>query len=134
LLEALAPFAVDSELDGQSRRTDMNTLITTSEEPVSARTAVPQIAPAQAVSLRAAPLRAASMFGKPQNFWPQNREASLNWLALGLLLAAWNAVDGGDDRVARRRPDSLRGYLAVSVRAVQHSADRFDDANREGDL
>ena len=107
----------------------MNTLTTSSEEPVSVRTAASQIAPAQAVSPGAG-----SMFGKPQKFWLQNREASLNWLALGLLLAAWNAADGGGDRGARRRPDSLRGYVAVSVRAVQHSADRYDDVNREGDL
>ena len=39
----------------------------------------------------------------------QRREASLNWLALGLLLAAWNASD--DDSAARtsRRPAALRG-------------------------
>ena len=29
----------------------------------------------------------------PSGFWSQRREASLNWLALGLLLAAWNAAD-----------------------------------------
>jgi hypothetical protein len=29
----------------------------------------------------------------PREFWSRHREASLNWLALGLLLAAWNASD-----------------------------------------
>ncbi|MDP9011248.1 MAG: hypothetical protein M3O41_01070 [Pseudomonadota bacterium] len=54
-----------------------------------------------------------------RTIWLQHREASLNWLALGLLLAAWNAADG-EEPGARPRPDSLRGYAAVSVRAVQH--------------
>jgi hypothetical protein len=51
-------------------------------------------------------------------------EASLNWLALGLLLAAWNAAgsdaaNAPDGAAARpRRPEALRGYSYVSVRAV----------------
>jgi hypothetical protein len=57
-----------------------------------------------------------------QTFWSQHREASLNWLALGLLLAAWNAADDSDAR-ARSRPESLRGYSYVSVRALQRSAE-----------
>jgi hypothetical protein len=28
-----------------------------------------------------------------RRFWSEHGEASLNWLALGLLLAAWNATD-----------------------------------------
>jgi hypothetical protein len=55
-----------------------------------------------------------------QNWWVQHREASLNWLALGVLLAAWNASDNDTSR-ARRRPEALRGYSAVSVRAVQRA-------------
>jgi hypothetical protein len=51
-------------------------------------------------------------------WWSQHREASLNWLALGLLLAAWNASDNEVATVARRRPESLRGYSHVSVRAA----------------
>lgn len=51
-----------------------------------------------------------------QTWWSQHREASLNWLALGLLLAAWNASD--DDGAARARPGALRGYSYVSVRAA----------------
>lgn len=39
----------------------------------------------------------------------------MNWLALGILLAAWNASDN-DQTVSR--PDTLRGYASVSVRAV----------------
>jgi len=53
----------------------------------------------------------------PKNaWWSQHREASLNWLALGLLLAAWNASDNDSAR-ALRRPEALRGYASVSVRA-----------------
>ena len=29
----------------------------------------------------------------PRRFWAEHREASLNWLALGILLAAWNATN-----------------------------------------
>jgi hypothetical protein len=46
------------------------------------------------------------------------REASLNWLALGLLLAAWNAADNDTAAQPRRRPEALRGYSSVSVRAA----------------
>jgi hypothetical protein len=45
----------------------------------------------------------------------------MNWLALGLLLAAWNAADNGAAAEAKRRPESLRAYAYVSVRA-QRSA------------
>jgi hypothetical protein len=55
------------------------------------------------------------------SFWCSNREASLNWLALGLLLAAWNATSE-EVRAAPRRPEALRGYSYVSVRAAQRSA------------
>jgi hypothetical protein len=60
-------------------------------------------------------------------FWSSRREASLNWLALGLLLAAWNASDNDAGVTVRapevrrseaRRPESLRGYAFVSVRAA----------------
>ena len=56
-------------------------------------------------------------------WWSQHREASLNWLALGLLLAAWNASDS-DAPAERRRPQALRWYPSVSVRAAAlYSAD-----------
>jgi len=42
-------------------------------------------------------------------------ERRLNWLALGLLLAAWNAADDGLPRLAR--PAALQAYERVSVRA-----------------
>lgn len=61
-------------------------------------------------------------FAAPRRFWSQHREASLNWLALGLLLAAWNASDNDAAQSARRRPESLRGYSYVSVRAAQRAA------------
>jgi len=57
----------------------------------------------------------------PDRLWSQRREASLNWLALGLLLAAWNSADNDASRAARR-PEKLRGYSYVSVRAVTQRA------------
>jgi hypothetical protein len=58
------------------------------------------------------------------NVCPLQREGSLNWLALGLLLAAWNAADDAP-AVKARRPDSLRGYTQVSVRAAQRAGANF---------
>ena len=50
-------------------------------------------------------------FGMPSDALAQRREASLNWLALGLLLAAWNAVGrpSSTGPQPRARPESLRG-------------------------
>jgi hypothetical protein len=49
--------------------------------------------------------------------WASHRENALNWLALGLLLAAWNSAD--DSPVNKEpRPAALRGYDTVSVRAL----------------
>jgi hypothetical protein len=59
--------------------------------------------------------------GLPDQLWSQHREAALNWLAFGLLLAAWNAADDGV--AAQRRPESLRGYAQVSVRAIARAGD-----------
>ena len=60
-------------------------------------------------------------------WWPQHREVSLNWVALGLLLAAWNSADSDGNGLPRqipRRPEALRGYAAVSVRAATlHAAE-----------
>jgi hypothetical protein len=61
-------------------------------------------------------LSANTSFGSPAALWTQRREATLNWLALGLLLAAWNAAD--DSGSPRRRPDSLRAFPHVTVRAM----------------
>lgn len=66
------------------------------------------------------------------SFWTSRREASLNWLALGLLLAAWNASDNEPGPNSRRRPEALsrpealRGYAHVSARAANRliAADR----------
>ena len=52
------------------------------------------------------------------SLWSARREASLNWLALGLLLAAWNAADNDAASNPRRRPEALRSYPYVSVRAA----------------
>jgi hypothetical protein len=58
----------------------------------------------------------------PAAHWSPRREAALNWLALGLLLAAWNATsrDAGANMV--RRPEMLRGYEYVSPRAAMRAA------------
>jgi hypothetical protein len=58
------------------------------------------------------------MFEGSQTYWSSQREASRNWIALGLLLAAWNASDNDLAGSIRRRPESLRGYSQVSVRAT----------------
>jgi hypothetical protein len=55
------------------------------------------------------------------SFWSTRREASLNWLALGLLLAAWNATDNDTAAEVRGRPEALRGYSHVSVRAAHRA-------------
>ncbi len=62
------------------------------------------------------PLGRRQRSGFPAEFWSLDRETSLNWLALGLLLAAWNAAD--DRHSAPTRPQQLRGYSYVSVRAA----------------
>jgi hypothetical protein len=58
----------------------------------------------------------------PGAFWTLRREATLNWLALGLLLAAWNASDNDASSNAAtastRRPEALRSYTHVTVRAA----------------
>jgi hypothetical protein len=49
-----------------------------------------------------------------REFWSKHREASLNWLALGLLLAAWNAADNGTQEVVQ--PTNLaKGHKTVNV-------------------
>jgi hypothetical protein len=52
------------------------------------------------------------------SFWTLRREATLNWLALGMLLAAWNASDHDAASKGRPRPEALRGYSHISVRAA----------------
>jgi hypothetical protein len=47
---------------------------------------------------------------------------SLNWLALGVLLAAWNASENDPTVPVVRRPEALRGYHCVSVRAAQRAS------------
>ena len=67
---------------------------------------------------------AAGRSGATETWWAQRREASLNWLALGVLLAAWNASNNDAEQVWRR-PPALRGYSTVSVRAATlHSVRR----------
>ena len=65
--------------------------------------------------------------GRKETWWSQHREASLNWLAFGVLLAAWNAADNGTatSGSALRRPQALRGYSSVSVRAATLHAEEL---------
>ena len=58
--------------------------------------------------------------GLPSVLWTQRREATLNWLALGLLLAAWNAAD--DSGAQPPRPNSLRAHSYVTVRTMTRIA------------
>ena len=58
--------------------------------------------------------------GHKGTWWSEHQEATMNWLALGVLLAAWNASDS-DAVHPRQRPEALRGYPSVSVRAVQRT-------------
>jgi hypothetical protein len=67
------------------------------------------------------PTQYAALGAARGGFWTLHREATLNWLALGLLLAAWNAVDNKPAPDVRRRPEALRGYGYVSVRAAQRA-------------
>jgi len=58
--------------------------------------------------------------------WTLRKEASLNWLALGLLLAAWNATYNDvptQEAAPAPRPNSLGAYPYVSVRAMQRMRD-----------
>ena len=63
-------------------------------------------------------------------WWWQHREASLNWLALGLLLAAWNAADNDAAHPGRGRPQALRAYPYVSVRAAAMHAATLPNGSR----
>lgn len=54
------------------------------------------------------------------SFWSQHKEASLNWIAFGLLLAAWNAAGNAPSPVAPARPSGLRAHPFFSVRAAIH--------------
>jgi len=57
----------------------------------------------------------------PRQFWSAHREASLNWLALGLLLAAWNASGGDADASPGAGPgvqtasNLVKGHKSVNV-------------------
>jgi hypothetical protein len=63
---------------------------------------------------------ASSFDAKSRSLSSATRESALNWLALGLLLAAWNSVEDAPAQ-AQPRPATLRGYDTVSVRALQRT-------------
>jgi len=48
-----------------------------------------------------------------RQFWSKHREASLNWLALGLLLAAWNAADE-ETQVPSTATNFAKGHKTVN--------------------
>ncbi len=50
----------------------------------------------------------------PRRFWAKHRESTLNWLALGLLLAAWNAADGDGAAAAPRDAKPSKGHKSVN--------------------
>jgi hypothetical protein len=62
-------------------------------------------------------------YGLEHSWWMQHREATLNWLALGMLLAAWNATEE-DTLQFPQRPETLRGHAYVSVRAATLNCER----------
>jgi hypothetical protein len=51
----------------------------------------------------------------PRQFWSAHREATLNWLALGLLLAAWNATDNDASRQLPAQANLVKGHKSVNV-------------------
>jgi hypothetical protein len=61
------------------------------------------------------------LMGSRGSFWTLHREATLNWLALGMLLAAWNTTDSESRVSSSQRPQALRGYAQVSVRAANRA-------------
>jgi hypothetical protein len=50
----------------------------------------------------------------PREFWSRHREASLNWLALGLLLAAWNASDNEPQSDTSAPVHHAKGHKTVN--------------------
>ena len=53
--------------------------------------------------------------------WSEYRDSSLSWLAIGVLLAAWNACDDDPPPAIGPRPGVLREYPVVSRRALESS-------------
>ncbi len=53
--------------------------------------------------------------------WSDHRESSWSWLAIGVLLAAWNACDDDPAPPVAPRPGVLREYPVVSRRALESS-------------
>lgn len=66
-------------------------------------------------------------FKSTRKFWFQRSEAALNWVALGMLLAAWNVCDNAtpadrhltDAQRTPQRPAKFGAYAYVSVRAYK---------------
>jgi hypothetical protein len=50
----------------------------------------------------------------PRGFWAEHRESTLNWLALGLLLAAWNAADSESASNLAPQPKLAKGHKSVN--------------------
>jgi hypothetical protein len=50
----------------------------------------------------------------PREFWAKHREASLNWLALGLLLGAWHAADNDAAKAVVHETNLAKGHKTVN--------------------
>jgi len=51
----------------------------------------------------------------PREFWAKHREASLNWLALGMLLSAWHAADNDAAKAVAYQTNLAKGHKTVNV-------------------
>lgn len=58
----------------------------------------------------------------PGKFWAEHREGARNWLALGLLLAAWNASDDATSLLVSTH--SVKKYSSPSHVSVTSIRDR----------
>jgi hypothetical protein len=50
----------------------------------------------------------------PRGFWAKHRESTLNWLALGMLLAAWNAADRQSTASVAAQTKLSKGHKSVN--------------------
>jgi len=61
----------------------------------------------------------AGNWSTPFDWHEVSRERALNWLAFGLLLAAWNFSDNDAVSTRASRPSSLENHEIVTVRAAR---------------
>ncbi len=51
----------------------------------------------------------------PREFWAKHREATLNWMALGMLLSAWHAADNDAAKSVAHATNLAKGHKTVNV-------------------